>query len=89
MACGVMIFIKKINLKKNVSYYFISFIFLVLLLLHKTLKGSQNIQGFELIRAVLFGFKIKIVLNEENKMHSILSYSTALSLIDSSFKIRS
>ena len=28
----------------------------MLLLLHKTLKGSQNIQGFALIRAVLFSF---------------------------------
>ena len=26
----------------------------MLLLLHKTLKGSRNIQGFALIRAVLF-----------------------------------
>ena len=28
----------------------------MLLLLHKTLKGSRNIQGFALIRAVLFIF---------------------------------
>ena len=40
-----MIFIQKI------SFYFITFSFLVLLLLHKTLKVSRNIQGFALIRA--------------------------------------
>ena len=31
------------------------------LLLHKTLKGSRNIQGFALIRAVLYVFVLKII----------------------------
>ena len=39
--------------EKKFSFYFITFNFLMLLLLHKTLKGSRNIQGFALIRAVL------------------------------------
>ena len=30
----------------------------MLLLLHKTLKGSRNIQGFALIRAVLLNIKL-------------------------------
>ena len=30
----------------------------MLLLLHKTLKGSQNTQGFALIRAVLCSFEM-------------------------------
>ena len=30
----------------------------MLLLLHKTLKGGRNIQGFALIRAVLYSFYI-------------------------------
>ena len=47
----------------------------MLLLLHKTLKGSRNIQGFALIRAVLFSilhlavlfkhFNRKFLLGEE------------------------
>ena len=40
--------------KKKFSFYFITINFLMLLLHHKTLKGSRNIQGFALIRAVLF-----------------------------------
>ena len=32
----------------------------MLLLLHKTLKGSRNIQGFALIRAVLLKFKGRV-----------------------------
>ena len=32
----------------------------MLLLLHKTLKGSRNIQGFALIRAVLFKYETKL-----------------------------
>ena len=51
-----MIFIKNFKFKKKIffSFYFITFNFLMLLLLHKPLKGSRNIQGFALIRAVLF-----------------------------------
>ena len=48
-----MIFIKKIQIKKKIIlFYYIQL--LMLLLLHKTLKGSRNIQGLALIRAVLF-----------------------------------
>ena len=55
MACGEIIFQKKIQILEFVFYfYFFTFIFLMLLLLHKTLKGSRNIQGVALIRAVLF-----------------------------------
>ena len=54
MACGGMIFIKNFQiLEKKNSIYFITFNFLMLLLLRETLKGSRNIQGFALIRAVL------------------------------------
>ena len=50
--------------------------FLVLLQLHKTLKGSRNIQGFALIRAVLLSFMLfrKITflgLLDELKMHQL------------------
>ena len=51
MASGGMTVIKNFKIKKN-SFYFNTFNFLMLLLLHKTLKGSRNIQGFALIRAV-------------------------------------
>ena len=34
----------------------------MLLLLHKTLKSSRNIQGFALIRAVLFKFRTEFQL---------------------------
>ena len=47
-------FHKKFQIKKKFHFVFITFIFLMLLLLHKTLKGSRNIQGFALIRAVLY-----------------------------------
>ena len=40
------------------AFYFVTFNFLILLLLHETLNGSWNIQGFALIRAVLFRFVI-------------------------------
>ena len=56
MACGGMIFIKKVQILENKFFnFFDTFNFLMLLLLHKTLKGSRNIQGFALVRAVLFG----------------------------------
>ena len=59
MACEGMIFIKKFQiLEKKNSFYFTTFNFLMLLLLHKTLKGSRNIQGFALIPAVLLYIKI-------------------------------
>ena len=49
-----MIFIKNFQiLEKKISFCFITIIFLMLLLHHKTLKGSRNLQGFALIRAVL------------------------------------
>ena len=56
MACGGMIFAEKNSnfRKKNFIFIFLTFNFLMLLLLHETLKGSRNIQGFALIRAVLF-----------------------------------
>ena len=60
MACGRMILKKHFKLKKKLSFYFITFNFLMLLLLHKTLKGSRKIQGFALIRAVLFILAIEI-----------------------------
>ena len=50
-------FHKNIQIKKN-SFYFLTFIFLIILLLHKTLKGSRNIQGSALVRAVMFKLKI-------------------------------
>ena len=40
----------------------------MLLLLHKTLKGSRNIQGFTLIRAVLFKFFSQTKLKEFEKI---------------------
>ena len=40
-------------LEKKFHFILLHLIFLMLLLLHKTLKGSRNIQGFALIRAVL------------------------------------
>ena len=43
--------------KKYFILFFLTFNFLMLLLLHKTLKGSRNIQGFALIRVVLFYFE--------------------------------
>ena len=48
-----MIFIKNFKFKKKIFLNFITFNFLMLLLLHKTLNGSGNIQDFALIRAVL------------------------------------
>ena len=68
-----MIFIKKFsNFKKKMcSFYFITFNFLMLLLLHKTLIGSRNIQGFALIRAVLFSL---ILFNlSKTKIHLYVS----------------
>ena len=53
MAGGGMIFINNLKFKKKISFCYITFNFLMLLLLHKTLKGSRNIQGFALIRVVL------------------------------------
>ena len=61
-----MIFIKKFQIKKKISFYFITFNFLMLLLLHKTLKGSRNIQGFALIRAVLSWIVIQNFLKVSN-----------------------
>ena len=53
MACGGTIFINNFQiLEKKLFFSFITIIFLFLLH-HKTLKGSRNIQGFDLIRAVL------------------------------------
>ena len=37
----------------------------MLLLLHKTLKGSRNIQGFALIRVVLFTFSLSLFMRVE------------------------
>ena len=45
--------------RKKISFCFITFNFLMLLLLHKTLKGSRNFQGFALIRSV-FLFRLLI-----------------------------
>ena len=54
-----MIFIKKFQiLEEKVSFCFITLNFVMLLLLHKTFKGSRNIQGFVLIRAALFKLKM-------------------------------
>ena len=51
-----MIFIKKTQiLEKKIHFNLLHLIFLLLLLLHK--KGSQNVQGFALIQADLFGFR--------------------------------
>ena len=55
-----MIFIKNFKLKKKIQFFFNTFNFQMLLLLHKTLKGSREIQGFDLIRAVLLFLEIKI-----------------------------
>ena len=43
----------------------------MLLLLHKTLKGSRNIQGFALIRVVLLHFRVsmKSIFCIEYEMH--------------------
>ena len=47
------------NSRKKISFCLITFNFLMLLLLHKTLKSSRNFQGFPLIRAV-FLFRLLI-----------------------------
>ena len=50
-------FHKKFQISRKIFFLnFITFNFLMLLLLHKTLIGSRNIQGFVLIQAVLFIF---------------------------------
>ena len=46
-------------LEEKNSFCFISFNFLMLLLLRKPYKGSRNIQGFALIRAVLLTMNFK------------------------------
>ena len=51
MACGRMIFTKKSQIEKKCRFIFLYFITAT-----KTLKGSRNIQGFILIRALLFFF---------------------------------
>ena len=43
----------------------------MLLLLHKTLKGSRNIQGFALIRAVLFLCKSQKFSIETNSIEHL------------------
>ena len=45
----------------------------MLLLLQKTLKGSQNIQDFALIRAVLFTFILKISCKYATIIEGVIS----------------
>ena len=53
----------------------------MLLLLHKTLKGSRNIQGFALIRAVLFTFKLFIFFKKANGFDSCEFQKNCLTLL--------
>ena len=46
----------------------------MLLLLYKTLKGSRNIQGFALIRAVLFCLYRRNLIAGITKLNSIVFY---------------
>ena len=47
----------------------------MLLLLHKTLKGSRNIQGFALIRAVLFIFPSVSGIDLKFSQKNVSTYS--------------
>ena len=61
MACGGMIFIKKIQIleeKKLILFYFIEF-FKCFYCSINFKRQSEHIQGFALIRAVLFRLEIK------------------------------
>ena len=86
MACGVDDFYKKVQvLEKKISFYFNKFNFLTYLLLQKTLKGSRNIQGFALIRAVLLLFRNSLAKSSHfigNYVQSSHRTITTLWLVD-------
>ena len=65
MACGGMIFIKKFQiLEKKISFYFISFNFLILLLLLINLKRQSEHSGLRPDTSSLVNFENIFFINE-------------------------
>ena len=63
------------------SFYIITLNFLMLFLLHKILKGSRNIQGFALIREVLFLLMMeKLKGFESNLAKDVQTFQIVLNL---------
>ena len=74
MACGGMSFTKNQILEKKIFIsFFLTFNFLMILLLHKNLKDSRNIQGLALIRVVLLVFIVNLVKPLVRPKNSCLS----------------
>ena len=77
MACGWMLFIRKNQiLEEKNSFYFnsINFFYVAYVITApQTLKGSQNSQGFALIRAVLFAIYL-LIRGKTQQFFSITKY---------------